>query len=126
MATHDDMAEALARQRMHSIVIDARRLITNPLAWTQGALARTADDAKCGACADGAVRWCGLGALDRAAERIVGHLEARDYRARIHRLMMDEFTGGKSLDYYNDHMFDPVQSHRMVLSALDLTAARLA
>ena len=54
------------------VLINARTLIANPAHWTNGTLARTADDHYVDWYDRSAAKWCAQGAIYRAAYDLVG------------------------------------------------------
>lgn len=57
----------MAKTLQHQIIARALELISDEANWSRGAWARTAEDRPCAWCHPSAVKFCALGALNRAA-----------------------------------------------------------
>jgi len=94
------MAQALQRQ----IIAAALTLIEDEKHWTRGAIARTADRYACAWNDPGAVRFCAVGALVRAAYDLVGNEgQARELAIRAGRQIAAANNRQRAvLPYVND------------------------
>jgi hypothetical protein len=77
----------MAKPLKHQVIAGALQLIVQQKNWTRGTIARSAGGVPCALLDPAAVRFCAVGALNRAAMQLTGkeaHSLARD--AEIHVL----------------------------------------
>ena len=64
----------MAKSLQHQVILRALEIISDEGKWTEGALARDHHRRSCQATAPEAVRFCAIGALERAAYELLGEI----------------------------------------------------
>ena len=109
------------------LLADARQIISDPKAWTQGTIARSADGHPVAAQNNHAAAWCATGALACAVHRRLttksppdGAYVAYDRAVRILETTIRELTAGyrKQITTYND-----ATNHDSMLRTFDIAIA---
>ena len=75
----------MSKSLQHQVIFRALEIISNEGKWTEGALARDQHRRSCQATAPEAVRFCAVGALERAAHELLGDIAAPLFLADIEK-----------------------------------------
>lgn len=78
----------MAKSLQHQIIVRALELISDESRWTEGALARDYHRRSCQAIALEAVRFCAVGALERAAYELLGDIAEPLFLADIENTVL--------------------------------------
>lgn len=87
----------------------ARELISDPVRWTQGEMARDSRGEQESACSEAAVKWCALGAIIRTAGSSAVEMSAT--------ITLNRLLRGSIAEYNDTH------SHSEVLALFDAAIA---
>ena len=78
----------MSKSLQHQVIFRALEIISDEGKWTEGALARDQHRHSCQAIAPEAVRFCAVGALERAAFELLGHSAEPLFLADIENIVL--------------------------------------
>jgi hypothetical protein len=108
----------MAKTLQHQIIEEALRLIAEEEHWTRCSMARNREGDPCSVWDPAAVRFCAVGALWRAANELMGTIEAFELVETIAKQVGDINGRSDCLQTCND-----VEGHAAVVGMLQVALA---
>ena len=94
----------MAKPLQHQVILRALEIISDESRWTVAALARDQDGGPCQVTAPEAVRFCAVGALERAAFELLGYGVDPWLLTDIEKAVLGADRARPSLAQINDHL----------------------
>jgi hypothetical protein len=94
----------MAKPLQHQVILRALEIISDESRWTVAAVARDQDGGLCPVTAPEAVRFCAVGALERAAFELLGDGVEPLLLADIEKAVLGANGARLSLAQINDHL----------------------
>ncbi len=104
----------MAKPLKHQLLSRALQLISDERTWTQRAIARTAADKPCCAADPKAIKFCALGAIQRASFELMGEVDGDLTKAAVRHV-----SGYFALPFINDS-----EGRQVVISLFQMALER--